>query len=417
MSHPGLRSIARNTAFSSITRGVDIVSRLTYVIVVARILGPEFYGMLAYSQSWYLAFMPLAMFGLGQFVIREMGRGRTQGKQAVAISLTAGIIMATTAAVLCAGSAWILAPDTMTAIIISVFTFALLARAMNSWSEAVFVAFEASHFSMRLALIFRPAELVAAVTVLMLDGGILMLAVVHSISWCFQAVASVAIVRRKLMLVRFAPKLRQLLPMLSVAVTFFLLSAGTTWQMQGPLILFRNVVDDDALLGQFALVIQAIVVLGIGPHALAMSALPVLTRSAVRNDGKDLVWLSAVLRAVIICGSAAGLCGIVIGPWLFPFLFGASFVFAGQVVGFALWCVIPLSAMHSLLSALLARGQQVAALTSALIGAAVMTLALTSSVLPQGIYGAVIGLAAGYGTSAAIMLVLFIGNARSTSWR
>ena len=61
-AHAGIRSIARNAMFLASTQVIKIVTKIVYVVIVARLLGPELYALLAYSHAWYLAFLPIAVF-------------------------------------------------------------------------------------------------------------------------------------------------------------------------------------------------------------------------------------------------------------------------------------------------------------------------------------------------------------------
>jgi O-antigen/teichoic acid export membrane protein len=40
--------------------------RFVYVLILARMLGAELYGLFSYGQSWYLMFLPLTGLGVGQ---------------------------------------------------------------------------------------------------------------------------------------------------------------------------------------------------------------------------------------------------------------------------------------------------------------------------------------------------------------
>ena len=48
----GIKSIAVNAGYLTAARVLPQVLRIFYVIVLARYLGPEIYGLLAYGQSW-----------------------------------------------------------------------------------------------------------------------------------------------------------------------------------------------------------------------------------------------------------------------------------------------------------------------------------------------------------------------------
>jgi O-antigen/teichoic acid export membrane protein len=58
------------------------VLRLAYVFVLARLLGPELYGMLAYCNAWYLSLLPLSGLGLGAYLAVHVGKEGQGGKEA-----------------------------------------------------------------------------------------------------------------------------------------------------------------------------------------------------------------------------------------------------------------------------------------------------------------------------------------------
>ena len=58
------RSIAGNAAALVAARVLPRLVQVGYVILLARRVGPELYGLFAYTQSWYLTLLPLTSFGL-----------------------------------------------------------------------------------------------------------------------------------------------------------------------------------------------------------------------------------------------------------------------------------------------------------------------------------------------------------------
>ena len=83
----GIRSIARNAAYLGAAQGTTYLVRGFYVVVLARYLGPEVYGIFAYGQAWYLAFLFLTFLGLGEILIRQVGRDRERAASLVAQTL------------------------------------------------------------------------------------------------------------------------------------------------------------------------------------------------------------------------------------------------------------------------------------------------------------------------------------------
>ncbi len=54
--------------------------RFVYMLILARMLGAELYGVFSYGQSWYLMFLPLTGLGLGAMLSREVGKNRKNVK-------------------------------------------------------------------------------------------------------------------------------------------------------------------------------------------------------------------------------------------------------------------------------------------------------------------------------------------------
>ncbi|MCP5372500.1 MAG: oligosaccharide flippase family protein [Hyphomicrobiales bacterium] len=406
MPYPGLRSIARNTAFLTVARAVNVGTRTVYVILVARLLGPELYAMLAYSQAWYLAFMPIAIFGLGGVMVRSIGLDRTQAPEIAARALTVRLLSTTVAAIACVVLGWVLARDPQTPVLISVLVFALVARGVTQWAQHLFTAFEVSHHSMRQELVFRVTEVSIAIAVLLAGGDIIFLVATHAAVWWVQAIRALLIVHRRLVPLRVAWSPSRWLPMVVQAFPFFMGLLGMGWQNQAPVVMFRNLSADDVLVGQFALAMQALFISAALPEALAAAALPVLARSAQRADGKDLTYARGLLRLSFLLGAGAGLCGMAFGPWLFPVLFGPRFETAGHLVGLTLWCLIPMMARTALPAVIVARGHFYVAMFGSLAGAAAVTVLMPVLVDALGAPGAV--LAAGLAmTVPAVVTIAF----------
>jgi O-antigen/teichoic acid export membrane protein len=137
-------------------------------------------------------------------------------------------------------------------------------------------------------------------------------------------------------------------------------------------------------------------------QALAAAAQPVITRSAQRGDGKDLVYAGTVLRLALLAGALLGLAGLGIGPWLFATLFGARFAMAGELVGPALFCLVPMLAAIGLPAVIMARGHFRAG-TLAIVASAVVMTALMLLLVPRfGVYGAIGALFLGHAAAPLI---------------
>jgi O-antigen/teichoic acid export membrane protein len=401
-SYAGVRSVAKNTAFLTATRGINIAARMVYIILVARLLGPELYGLLAFSQSWYLAFLPIAIFGLGDIVLRTIAMHPGQAEAIAAKALSIHVIMATAASITCAVLAWVVLPDSDAPLLISVLALALIGRTLSAWADNLFVAFDTGDKILRHEVFFRVTELIAAIVILLSGGGLLLLAAFHAITWWAHAARGIFVVRRDLLPVHTIWNASTLVPVALSGIPFVIIAFAVNWMMQGPIILFHGLAGTDLEFSQYTLAMQILFIAAMLPISLGHAAQPVVTRAAKRGDGKDLIYAHVVLRLSFILGSVAGLVGLTFGPWLTEFLFGEKFTLAGQLMGLSLWCLIPIFGTSAFPTVILARGHFRILMIAAVTGALTLTCVLPLLAMAFGIRGAIVAVGLGFVASLVV---------------
>lgn len=400
----GIRSIAANAGYFFAARSIANILRAVYVVVLARMFGPELYGLLAYGQSWYTVFVPLTSLGFAVLIAREAGRDRASGQALAVDALVWHGPLTFVAAALCAGIGWAINADPAVRLLLGVFSLALVGRAMAIMAEEIFAAFEMSHLAFQQEAMFRPAEVGIGLAVVAAGGSVLEIAILHAAIQIVQGLRGLALIRRHLAVLRGVSAWR---PSGSVLIRGMLaglsgLLAG--WLLQGPLVLYAQSTADKASVGQLALVLQALVLLCNLPWAIGRSALPVLSSAEARQDGSGARYADAMLRLAFILAAALGLAGMAIGPWFMVSVFGAGYAVAGTLLGPALWLLLPLTAATALNPLLMVRERYATAGLSALAGAAVMVVAVLVLAPSMGPAGAVAGAGAGLGVWALCLL-------------
>ncbi len=410
MPNTGIRSIARNTALLTAAQAIGTIARLVYVVLAARLLGPELYALLAYSQSWYQAFLPIAIFGLGSALVYAIGRDRANAQAIAAQAMSIRLVATLVAVAACAILGWLITPDPRSTQLILVLALALAGRAVVAWAQHLFTAFEITGHTLRQEVAFRVLEVAAAIAALLTGGGLLALVVIHSVVAWAQAAWALRVVRREILRPAIAWRPSAWRPMVALALPFFLIALTVDWRTYGSLIMFRNLNGDAVLFSQFALAMQAFVIASLVPTSLVTAAQPVLMRSAIRGDGKDLVFAAIIQRYAFVVGAAAGLAGLAAGPPLFRIVFGAAYETAGHLVGLTLWCLLPLTAGIGFPSVLIARGRLRAVAAISIAGATVMTLLLPVLVPALGAPGAILAAGAGYATPPLVAMAIAARN-------
>ncbi len=337
----GVTSILHNAGYLLGGRWLNIIVRFGYAVILTRLLGPERYGYFAYGISWYLALQPVAGLGLDVILGRRIGQAREAESRLVSQTLTLKLLVCTGVSLTCAVTGWFMEARMEMRLLLLIFSVALFGRSIAMWAEFVFAAYERTKFALHINAVFRPLEVAGGVIGLLAGRGILWLALIQAASWWGQAVAGLFYIRK--IGVRLRPTrrfegvgslLRQGLPIAAATVL-------AQWMLQGPLILFRNISEDSGGLGQFALTFQLFIVFSHIPVSLNVAALPALSRSALRQDGKEVHFVSMLVRASFLLGVCIGIPCFALGQWLVPAFFGVDFLPAAKLLPFAVLMIIP----------------------------------------------------------------------------
>lgn len=403
----GVASIARNLTYLLGGQGVYFVTRFVYAIVLARFFGPQIYGMINYGIAWYLLFIPLTRWGMDTVLSRDVGRNRTLGEDTANLTLTLRMISIVIVTTVYLAASVAFETDPQARLMVLVFSFALIGRSLAWWTGSVYIAYECTEHALRQQTIFRSLEIILGLLAIFIWKEALLVVLVHGLVWCLEAVYGLAVIRRRVfpMRLRFdgaalANLFTQVLP-LGVAMLLMNLTS------QGPLIYFRHVVPSGDLLGQLALAMQAFFILSTIPLTLGNAALPVLSRSADREDGKDKIYAETMIRYALLSGCVVALLGTAFGPWLILKIFGHRYADAGALIGPVLWLVIPLAVRQSLSGVLMAREKDSRMLWGTLIGALLFVVTIQGAVEHFGALGAILSaIAAMTLTTAYFMFVL-----------
>lgn len=411
-----VRSLASNTLVLALAQGVGIGTRLIYIVAVARLLGPELYALLAYSQTWSLAFLPLALLGVGPALIFAIARHPAAAGALTATGLALRLTLTCVAVGVCVGLAFQVAPDPRAPLVITVLAGALAGRSLTLFAQQLYVAFEVNHHTLMQESVARAAELVLVLAVLMQAGGLLWLVAAQGLVWWLQAVWSLWVVRRDLVPLGLNWQWTAWQPLLAFALPLFVTALSVDWRVSGPLILFRNLNPDPVLFGQFSLAMQALFILATLAYALGSAAQPLLTRSAQRGDGQDLRYASGIQRLAFLLGGAAGLLGQAFGPQVFRGVLGEAYGEAGQLTGLTLWCLIPLLAGIGFPAVLLARGRLLFATLVSVLGAVTSTLLVLWLTPRFGVAGAIVGAACGFSLPPLLIYGLALAEGWTDVW-
>jgi O-antigen/teichoic acid export membrane protein len=399
----GFRLVVINALYLVGVHNIALLTRFALAVAAAIYLGPALYGMYLVAYALYLTMLPLAGGGLQFILSREIGRDADAGGRIVFPSLLVRLGLALITAFICFFSGWIFDDRDGFRLLMAVFALALIGRSIAVWVNAVFTAHHLSRYNLALELIFRIAEVVVAVFVLSAGYGVVVLALVHAASWWTQAIAGLWVMQRRFshLYPVWQPSLmaRLLRSGIPLALILFLI----TWQLQGPIVLFKWLAPSAVEVGQLALSFQIFLTLGGLSHAVSHAVLPALSAAADFEDAERR-FLSLATRVGILAGTIFALTGWAFGTPLIVSVFGAAYEATGTLMGPVLLLFTPLFIGDSLWQTFVARLQARIGLICALQGALVSTLAVWILASVFAGLGAIIG--AGIGLSIWVVCLL-----------
>ncbi len=395
MSRSGIKSIAVNTIYLSLARTITSTARIVYAIILARLLGAELYGLFNYGLSWYLLFLALSSLGLSSITIREIGRNRSLAPQLLGQTLAMRTVSTFTMALLSFLLALLIESDPTSRRLLFIFSIALFGRGLSTWSKTVCQAYEASALVLIQEVIFRLLEVLVGVGFLYAGFGIIEIAMVHAASWLLQGSVGLRLIRRYLLDVQMIWDTSAFIRLIRSGVPFIIGGFLSSWLVQGSILMYRHLEGIGIGLGQLALALQALFILGGVVSVLGGAALPVLARSVDRGDGKSDHFVDLVLRGGLLMSGALSIAAVAIGPELVNLLFGPSYEMTAMLLPWTLILIAPYFWMNTLSSMIVAYGRYWMVMLNNALGASIFTLSFPFLVSEFDLSGVVIALALG----------------------
>lgn len=283
------------------SRIIQIGSQALYLLIAARLLGPEIYGQLNYAQSWYLIFFQFALLGLQSIVLREVGRRGTEARDLVSASTTAILLASMLLSVAAAAITLWVEPDPVVRLTTQVFSFAVLCRGLSVWVELLLLAHEKGRRIFLITVLVRPFEPIVAVVLLLMGQGIVALALLHVASWGIQALVGLWFLSRSIEIPRPSWPPALLGSLLSAGLPLAIGGAAMGFLLFGPVVVHRWL--DGTALGELAILLQVVGLLSVAPLSLMQTLLPALSRRMEKDEKRALTDLTTILSLSLIAGA------------------------------------------------------------------------------------------------------------------
>lgn len=370
----GYRPIGSNTGLIFASQTIGSILRAVYAAVLARKLGPELFGLMNYGLGWYATFLAVANLQLESYMSREIALNPGRAPEILSGAMTLRSFSTILVLAIAIGTALSSGDGTLLSTVLVIYAAAMAGRSAAMWCSSAFISRESAWQVFKIEIIFRVAEVILGIAALLAGYGLIAIALIHAVSWWAQAAYAFALVRGHLPGIRFRASVRGQAELFRTVLPVALASIGATWLMQGPFVLFKDKAAVASDLGVVALVLQIYILLTGVPVALGRAALPALSRTVLRTDNKDALFLGLVLRAAIPGTTLLIIGASTFGAWLVTLVFGGAYQAAGNDLAYGMMLVLPFGLGTIANQILIAHDRKWQAMSAAMGGAVALTL-------------------------------------------
>ena len=383
--------------------------RAIYLVAIARILGADIYGLLAYGQTWYMAFLPFTTLGLGTLLVRKLAVDRIAGaklaRQIFAIQIIS-VIALTAACILLGFNA---EDDSRATQLLLIFSIALLARGFCQWSDSMFIAYEKPREKLNIDKYIRSIEVTLGITIAYITQNVVFVAISHALMWSLQAAIQYRVVNAKLLPITpdFSYKVMG-------GLVFKALPMGASIVLNAivvPLVIisYKSFGANNSEIANFSIDMQAFVILLAVFAAIAQASGPALRRSMLTGNDKLITYAVYFFRLSVAYGFFAVIAAELIGEIFINAVLGKGYALAGQYLDILMYALIPSGIITASLTVFNVLGKFYLGLIVNAIGVIVTTLMLYVFLTKGDYQSALLAMLFGY-VVASIFAVVMLAN-------
>lgn len=403
-SRTALRSVIRNGGRLMGVTWLENLLGLAYFAVMARYLGPAQYGHWAYGTSTYGLVIALVGFGLDTLVMMELGRDRQRAAATIGLMLTLRVALLIFGAIGLGAYACV-EPDPESRLVLLLLIPALLGRGVAVWIRMCFLGHERMGDYAQVAAAVRIAEFTLGVLYLVSGGGVVGIAVLHSLCWVVEAGAGLRRIRSRLTRYRLHIEWRRATDLLAQGAVLGVTIGGDTWLISGPIMLLRYSHVGMTELGQFATGLTVTMILVGATQSFLAAALPVLSRSAPEAPSGMAAYARLIAAGSIVVAGCLAILGWLFGPSFAVWALGPSFAVTGALLAPFLLVTGVILIPTAYVQVLLVSGLKWPWVAADLAGGLWLAAAFPAAVAAWNLDGAVLATGSAWFIRAAILVV------------
>ncbi|MEM7544186.1 MAG: lipopolysaccharide biosynthesis protein [Pseudomonadota bacterium] len=322
----GVGRILTNGAFLSGVVWAEAVVGGLYMIAITRFMGPAEYGLWSYFIATYVVAIAVISVGFESIVHFAYGEVDADGDEIFEAALFWRIALsALGCAAYIATAIVLLSPDNWSTLAMLLIAPAIAGRSIANLVRASFVAREDVKRIFPISVAFRFGELLTGVMLILLGATLIELIVLHVVSWCLEATASLFRLSNDRAFRIRRPKLDRSVELARNGGPRAGLNLTLALMISAPLVLYKPLANDLSDLGFFALAFQIVALVFWSAQAFINASAPELARQATAVGGNELRYSLHVAVAAIAIFGALSIGLMTVGSPAFAFVFGEGY--------------------------------------------------------------------------------------------
>ena len=375
---------------------INIISRIVYIILIARFLGPDLYGIISYSQSWYMSFLPFTLFGFGLVIINTLSSKNKNKENIFSEILSIRLLLISASVLICLSISLFYIEDNTSTLLLNIFCLALIGRSIYQWSDEIFISYEKASLSLKFETGFRLAETIFGIFLIIKTQNLIYIALNHSLLWLAQGLFALYISKTRLITISITLKSSVILKHLKNSLPLGISAALNGLLFTIPILFYKQSGATNNLIGNLSVNIQALIVIGSLFIAISKAALPSLNRSLSTNSREITTYINIMLRIAIVFGSIVGILGLAFGEQVIFYVLNEKYAYAGINLGITLYILIPFIMLQAIGGVLIPHNKFWYVCNTNIIGIVILITSLSILIPLLNYTGVIISLLTGY---------------------
>lgn len=379
-----------------------------YVLVLTRSIGPDGYGVWAFSVTACGLAIGLTDFGNHTQSLIRLGEGRAEAARYVSASVAMrSSLLAVSALGLAAYAVFVEGGTPLRNALLMILP-AVFGKGVALWARHVLLGLEDLRGYTSVAVCLRLTEVTFGSVALLSGLGLFVALAFYTVTWCIEGIVAFMMVRRRVGALLPSPDptlIRELLRQgAKLGLTGILMSILTL----GPLLLSRSASMDPSQIGQFALGLQFTTLAMISVQPFLAAALPEVSRRIEAGDpsgGNYPLVSGTVVLIATVCFAAIG---FLVGERLVHLLFGEEFRVAGQLIAPCLLIAAASLAPTGYGQVLVARGHIWPGVLAGALGVLTLVLTITPAIAAIGAFGAAYATICAWSVRGIVLVLIYM---------